>query len=545
MAAEIPESAADVRVSATDALSSLSAVQQQHLFERGYVVAPLSALRDGDAAVATYVDAAREAIQIFLDWSFAGAAPCAPTLDDPSSFGLIFDPKRRVEAAAWCLPLEAGDRPKTIVGYSSGQLQLFQLNRILQRFLLRETTFARLVAGSYLTARCVAGDAAVVAVAAEEQPAVELDADVDSFSLLTTEQHHLSAHIDIDLFAPEDDERLLDRVQCVVGVMSPSPPTPAAAAGDSGAADDVDDTHPPPLHAGPCGVGTTIVLAGVHRYGELLRWCHAGAIPQLRLRRPAQPQRKTKKPRRGGGDGAAGPGQFQRGASFTSLPPEKFNAEAFSVLTHACYAQQDAYGMEMEATGGGNAAPRCVCPALRLDEVHIGGATYRRTDVITLTRAPFKRGHAGRVDVAALLDAAAEFCAAPRTRIPLPPPRLFEWISVRVPAGSALFWVGLPHANTSNRTATTRLVQIVSLYDRSGKRRRGAALRCEQSRAEDRVLYSQSRGARGVLARRPMAVLEKGFGKHWNALSKLRALPPALQRVADVVLDSEGDYWSI
>ena len=69
-------------------------------------------------------------------------------------------------------------------------------------------------------------------------------------------------------------------------------------------------------------------------------------------------------------------------------------------------------------------------------------------------------------------------------------------------------------------------------------------MRCEQSSVAERSEYASSRGASGVLARRAMAGLERGFAQRWNELSAARALPPALQSVSDAVL-VDGDYWRL
>ena len=537
--------AAEVCVAAADADVAASPEAWRQLFELGYVCVPIAAKRATDsAAVELHSAATREAIQLFLDWRFESTPP-VPSLDAPESFRAIFRPPHQARDAAFCPRLAPGGRSKTVIGYSSGQLQLFHLHRILARYLVAKTTLGHVIAGGYRVAHRLAyaakrrADGALPlqrdGARSGARDVVELDIDVDSFAVLTAEQAHLSVHVDVDLFAPAGDENIFDRIQCVVGVMCPEDAGTGSDAGDGAGGGAVGSAAS--THAGPHGTGTTIVLPGVHRYGALLRFFLGGAIPQLRLvaRRvpdgagrgggaaasaPAPAAAATTGDGRGGGAAASAPASaaaattgdggtaFVRGASFTALPPSKFNARAFEVFVRACYAQQRAYGVVVSRAGE---PERVVCPAMRIDSTavprrglshsgrHGGAATssaggasaepggpsegvlYGRSagrTQIRLARDPFSAARATRagarpnVAVASILDAAQVFCAAPRARVVPPRAGHFVWTSVGVPPGHALLWMGLPHANTANRSATARVAQIVSLYDRESRARR-------------------------------------------------------------------------
>ena len=503
---------ADVCVAAAEAECAASPEAWKTLLDLGYVCVPIAARRAMDtSAVELHSAATREAIQLFLDWRFESTPP-VPSLGAPTSFRAIFRPPHQVRDLAFCPPLASGGRAKTVIGYSSGQLQLFHLHRILARYLVAKTTLGHIIAGGYRVAHCLADAVEGRADGAERVAAqdgarneVQLDIDVDSFAVLTSEQAHLSVHIDVDLFAPARDEHIFDRIQCVVGVMCPEDTTSADRPGQGegqgeGAAGGGAVGSAGATHEGPRGIGTTIVLPGVHRYGALLRFFLGGAIPQLRLaageegaagawRRgvAASASASARAAATGHGNGGAA-AAFVRGASFTALPPSKFNARAFEVFVRACYAQQRAYGVVVSRAGE---PERIVCPAMRIDSTSVphrnqpgalgrrgrhstaaspseGGSSaseegvqYGRTagrTRIRLTCEPFSTARATKpaarpyVAVASILDAAQAFCALPRARVVLPRAGHFVWTSVRVPPGHALLWMGLPHANTANRT---------------------------------------------------------------------------------------------
>ena len=126
----VSQSESDMCVTVESAHNALPVEMLRKLHRDGYVCVPLKAKHVTHAeAIETYTNATREAIQLFLDWRFQSAASSAvPLLSDPTSFRLLFRPPFQVPAAAYYSPFLDGGGQKTVIGYKSGQLQLFQLH---------------------------------------------------------------------------------------------------------------------------------------------------------------------------------------------------------------------------------------------------------------------------------------------------------------------------------------------------------------------------------------------------------------------------------